>query len=82
MLLPYVILAIAFLAKAEARLSQVHEVKGQLVAEKLHSGGLLSDVVSSASNKGGQEPSPTPWPERFHAVLLQNRSNRLALVDL
>lgn len=27
-------------------------------------------------------PSPAPWPEQFHSVLLMNYSNELSLVDL
>lgn len=27
-------------------------------------------------------PTPTPWPQQFHSTLFQNRSGKLALVDL
>ena len=27
-------------------------------------------------------PSPRPWPDRFHALLFENRTGRLAMVNL
>eukprot|EP00465_Bigelowiella_longifila_P000191 CAMPEP_0185251418 /NCGR_PEP_ID=MMETSP1359-20130426/830_1 /TAXON_ID=552665 /ORGANISM="Bigelowiella longifila, Strain CCMP242" /LENGTH=217 /DNA_ID=CAMNT_0027833319 /DNA_START=22 /DNA_END=675 /DNA_ORIENTATION=+ len=37
---------------------------------------------ATASSPNSDTPSPPVWPERFHAVLFQNRSNSLSFVDL
>ncbi|CAI5992072.1 unnamed protein product [Closterium sp. NIES-64] len=46
-----------------------------------------ASASASASARSAEPPTPFPpaprlWPERFHAVLFQNRSGRLALTEL
>ncbi|CAI5535824.1 unnamed protein product [Closterium sp. Naga37s-1] len=56
-------------------------------AEK-HNPSSAEASASANASAGSAEPptpfppSPRPWPERFHAVLFQNRSGRLALTEL
>lgn len=49
-------------------------VGGQGAVRPVVKGGPTGSQLAS--------PEPTPWPERFHAVLFQNRTGKLALVDL
>lgn len=48
---------------------------------------VVSVPVSQTEAYGGtpqqlSHPEPPVWPETFHAVTIQNRTGRLALVDL
>jgi len=38
--------------------------------------------MASTASTVSAGPSPPVWPERFHAILFQNRSDSLAIVDL
>ncbi|XP_042393467.1 uncharacterized protein At4g14100-like [Zingiber officinale] len=47
---------------------------------------LVSSLAATAStageNAGGSDPTPSPWPLQFHAVLFMNYSGALSLIDL
>eukprot|EP00466_Bigelowiella_natans_P017244 jgi/Bigna1/90569/estExt_fgenesh1_pg.C_730077 len=51
-----------------------------LVSSLHHAAASSSD--SDVRSISPPSPSPPVWPERFHAVLFQNRSNSLSFVDL
>ncbi|EFJ32865.1 hypothetical protein SELMODRAFT_83843 [Selaginella moellendorffii] len=42
----------------------------------------LAAILLGFCGAGFGSPTPTPWPEQFHALLLQNASGKLSTVDL
>ncbi len=43
---------------------------------------LLAANLGVGSSIAHDDPIPTPWPLQFHALLFQNRSGKLSIVDL
>ncbi|XP_042388726.1 uncharacterized protein At4g14100-like [Zingiber officinale] len=43
---------------------------------------LAATASTAAENAGGSDPTPSPWPLQFHAVLFMNYSGALSLIDL
>ncbi|XP_074573449.1 uncharacterized protein At4g14100-like [Curcuma longa] len=43
---------------------------------------LAATASTASENAGGDDPTPSPWPLQFHAVLFMNYSGALSLIDL
>ncbi|KAI3730782.1 hypothetical protein L1987_61959 [Smallanthus sonchifolius] len=43
---------------------------------------LLFSSIVGATKGNEPDPTPTPWPEQFHSILMMNFSGELELIDL